>query len=105
MLTAERRLSQYELADKADVSPLAVRNYRDRLEALDPIRVGENGYRLTLSFQTTTERRNPVAPPVEDVDFHQEKRTNTVLNYLSTLVWEGKNRLASVSTSPPQSNT
>ncbi|WP_394743181.1 helix-turn-helix domain-containing protein [Natronococcus roseus] len=64
LLTAERRLSQCELADRADVSTRTVRNYRDRLEALDLIRIDENGYRLTLSFQTTTERREPVAPAV-----------------------------------------
>jgi hypothetical protein len=62
LLTAERRLSQRELADRADVSTRTVRNYRDRLEAFDLIRVDENGYRLTLSFQTTTERRDPVVP-------------------------------------------
>ncbi|WP_241431340.1 helix-turn-helix domain-containing protein [Natronococcus amylolyticus] len=64
LLTAERRLSQCELADRADVSTRTIRNYHDRLEALDLICVGENGYRLALSFQTTTERRDPVVPAV-----------------------------------------
>ncbi|ELY55598.1 hypothetical protein C491_15547 [Natronococcus amylolyticus DSM 10524] len=64
LLTAEDRLSQRELADRADVSTRTIRNYRDRLEALDLICVGENGYRLALSFQTTTERRDPVVPAV-----------------------------------------
>ncbi|ELY55607.1 hypothetical protein C491_15602 [Natronococcus amylolyticus DSM 10524] len=64
LLTAESRLSQRELAERADVSTRTVRNYRDRLEALDLISIDENGYRLTLSFQTTTERREPVAPAV-----------------------------------------
>jgi hypothetical protein len=32
--------------------------------SLDLIRVDENGYRLALSFQTTTERRDPVVPTV-----------------------------------------
>jgi hypothetical protein len=60
LLTAERRLSQRELANRADVSTRTVRNYRDRLEALDLIRVDENGYRLALSFQTATECHDPV---------------------------------------------
>ncbi|ELY55613.1 hypothetical protein C491_15642 [Natronococcus amylolyticus DSM 10524] len=62
LLTAESRLSQRELADRADVSARTVRSYRDRLEALDLICVDENGYRLALSFQTATERHDPVVP-------------------------------------------
>jgi predicted transcriptional regulator len=49
LLRANNRLSHRELADRADVSARTVRNYRDRLEALDLIRVDESGYRLTLS--------------------------------------------------------
>ena len=64
LLAAESRLSQRELADQADVSTRTIRNYRDRLEALDLIRVDENGYRLALSFQTATERHDPVVPTV-----------------------------------------
>jgi hypothetical protein len=64
LLTAEDHLSQRELADRADVSTRTIRNYRDRLEALDLIRVDENGYRLALSFRTATERRYPVVPAV-----------------------------------------
>ncbi|MDG5821448.1 hypothetical protein [Natronococcus sp. A-GB7] len=64
LLTAERRLSQCELADRADLSTRTVRNYRNRLEALDLIRVDENGYRLALSFQIATERRDSVVPAV-----------------------------------------
>jgi DNA-binding NarL/FixJ family response regulator len=64
LLTAESRLSQRELADRADVSTRTVRNYRDRLQALDLIRVDENGYRLALSFQTATERHDPVVSTV-----------------------------------------
>ncbi|ELZ01345.1 hypothetical protein C480_18162 [Natrialba aegyptia DSM 13077] len=56
LLTAENRLSQRELADRTDVSTRTIRKYRDRLEALDIIRVDESGYRLTLSFQTASER-------------------------------------------------
>ena len=64
LLTAESRLSQRGLADRADVSTRTVRSYRDRLEALDLIRIDENGYRLALSFQTATERHDPVVPTV-----------------------------------------
>ncbi|ELY67242.1 HTH domain-containing protein [Natronococcus jeotgali] len=64
LLTAESWLSQQELADRAEISTRTIRNYRDRLEALDLIRVDENGYRLAVSFQTTTERRNPIVPTV-----------------------------------------
>jgi hypothetical protein len=64
LLTAESRLSQRKLAGRADVSTRTVRNYRDRLEALDLIRIDENGYRLALSFQTATERCYPVVPTV-----------------------------------------
>ena len=64
LLTAESRLSQGGLADRADVSTRTIRNYRDRLEAIDLIRVDESGYRLALAFQTATERHDPVVPTV-----------------------------------------
>ena len=64
LLTGKSHLSQHEPADRANVSARMVRNYRDRLEAVDLIRIDENGYRLALSFQTTTERNDPVGPTV-----------------------------------------
>ncbi|WP_255681576.1 HTH domain-containing protein [Natrinema sp. SYSU A 869] len=64
LLTAENRLSQRELADQADVSARTIRKYRNRLETFDLIRVDESGYRLTLSFQTASERRDSVVPTV-----------------------------------------
>lgn len=64
LLTAEGRLSQRERSDRADVSARTVQNDRDRLEALDLLRVDENGFRLALSFQTAAERRDPVVPTV-----------------------------------------
>lgn len=64
LLTAEYRLSQRELAERAAVSARTIRKYRDRLEALDLIHIDTNGYRLTVPFQTTTERRDPVVPAV-----------------------------------------
>ncbi|MDG5820798.1 helix-turn-helix domain-containing protein [Natronococcus sp. A-GB7] len=53
LLTAESHLSQSGLADRADVSTRTIRNYRDRLEALDLIRVDEKGYRLVLEESQT----------------------------------------------------
>ncbi|MFC6764317.1 HTH domain-containing protein [Natrinema soli] len=64
LLTAENRLSQRALAARAGVSARTIRNYRNRLEALDLIHVDENGYRLALSFQTAAERRDPVVPTI-----------------------------------------
>jgi hypothetical protein len=79
LLTAESRLSQRKLAYRADISARTVRNYRDRLEALDLIRIDENGYRLVLSFQTATERRNPVVPTVL-------KKNQTLFNAADSLL-------------------
>ncbi|MGQ3723397.1 helix-turn-helix domain-containing protein [Natrialba aegyptia] len=62
LLTADSRLSQRELADRADVSTRAIRNYRNQLEALDLICIDKYGYRLALSFQTPAERRTSVVP-------------------------------------------
>ncbi|UHQ99208.1 helix-turn-helix domain-containing protein (plasmid) [Natrinema zhouii] len=64
LLTAESCLSQRDLADRAGVSARTIRNYRNRLEAFDLIRVDETRYRLALPFQTTSERRDPVVPTV-----------------------------------------
>jgi hypothetical protein len=79
LLTAESRLSQRELANRTEISTRTIRNYRDRLEALDLIRVDENGYRLALSFQTTTECRDPVVPAVL-------KERQTLLDIADTLL-------------------
>ncbi|WP_339106289.1 hypothetical protein [Haloterrigena salinisoli] len=64
LLTAENRLSQRDLADRASVSARTIRNYRNWLEAFNLIQVDETGYRLALSFQTTSERRDSVVPTV-----------------------------------------
>jgi hypothetical protein len=79
LLTAESRLSQCKLADRTDVSTRTVRNYRDRLRALDLIRVDESWYRLALSFQRATERRDSVAPTVIE-------RNQTLLDAADTLL-------------------
>ncbi|WP_249038851.1 HTH domain-containing protein [Haloterrigena salifodinae] len=68
LLTAKNRLSQRDLADQAGVSTRTIRNYRNRFEAFDLIQIDETGYRLALSFQTTSERRDPVGPPVLEVN-------------------------------------
>lgn len=61
LLRAEGRLSQTALADRAGVSTRSVRRHRDVLEALDLVDVTADadggGWRLTLSFPTTEDRR------------------------------------------------
>lgn len=61
LLAAEASLSQTELAERADVSTRSVRNNADRLETLGLLEMS-TGYRLTLSFQCSEERRNAVTP-------------------------------------------
>lgn len=51
-----------ELADRENVLPRTIRTYRDRIEALDLVRVDERGSRLARSFQTATEHRDAVVP-------------------------------------------
>lgn len=62
LLEATESLSQTELANRADVSTQSIRNHRETLEALDVITVDGTTYRLTLSFDTPGERREPVYP-------------------------------------------
>lgn len=62
LLRAEAPVSQRELADRADVSTQAIRDNRGALEALDLVRVTEDGWRLALSFRSRAERRDPVTP-------------------------------------------
>ncbi|MDG5820808.1 hypothetical protein QA609_18580 [Natronococcus sp. A-GB7] len=51
LLTVGSRLSQCELANRANVSTRTIRNYRDRLWTFGLIRVDQSGHRLALSFQ------------------------------------------------------
>ncbi len=62
LLRADERLSQTDLADRAEVSAESIRRHRDRLEALGLVERDGTGYRLTLSFRTREERRAPVVP-------------------------------------------
>ncbi len=63
LLRAEGRLSQTDLAERADVSTRSVRRHRDVLEALDLVDVeAEGGWRLSLSFRTAEERRDGRLP-------------------------------------------
>jgi DNA-binding transcriptional ArsR family regulator len=58
LLRADRRLSPSALAEAADVSPRSVRRHREVFAALDLVDVDtEDGWRLTLSFPTTEDRR------------------------------------------------
>ncbi|UHQ96412.1 winged helix-turn-helix domain-containing protein [Natrinema halophilum] len=65
LLTAETRLSQTELADRADVSARSVRNNVAELEAVGLLD-STDGYRLTMSFRTRKERRSSVVPNLVD---------------------------------------
>ncbi|WP_339106519.1 HTH domain-containing protein [Haloterrigena salinisoli] len=69
LLCAEKRLPQKELAERADVSAQTIRNHRDKLEALGLLHVGDDGYRLLLSFRTRDERQSPVTPEFGDMGF------------------------------------
>lgn len=62
LLPVERPVSQTELADLADVSARAIRDNRAALEGLDLVRITDEGYRLSLSFNTREERRDEVVP-------------------------------------------
>lgn len=67
LLSAERRLTQSELADRAGVSTRSVRNNAAELEAIGLLDRSD-GYRLRLSFQTTDERNTPVTPAIGAAD-------------------------------------
>jgi DNA-binding transcriptional ArsR family regulator len=62
LLQTDRRLSRSDLTKAADVSTRTLRNHRDKLASLGLIDISSNGWRLTLSFATTDERREPVIP-------------------------------------------
>jgi hypothetical protein len=57
LLAAEEPLTQRELADRAGVSPRSVRNHEEVLVAIGLLDRTGAGYRLQLSFGTTSERR------------------------------------------------
>ncbi|WP_312908532.1 HTH domain-containing protein [Natronosalvus caseinilyticus] len=69
LLEADESISKMELADRADVSPKTVYNYRDDLESLGLLLVTDDGYRLALSFSTSKERADPVLPSFADGSF------------------------------------
>lgn len=69
LLGTEDTVSQTELADLAGVSTQSVRNHRDRLEALDMVRVDGTEWRLSLSFPTPSERRDGIVPSVTGSTF------------------------------------
>jgi len=62
LIEATEPLTQTELAKRSDVSTQSIRNNRDVLEALDLVTVDGTTWRLSLSFRTTVERRDPVQP-------------------------------------------
>ncbi|UTF52788.1 helix-turn-helix domain-containing protein [Natronosalvus rutilus] len=69
LLEADEPLSKTELAERADVSPKTVYNYREDLESLGLLLVTGDGYRLALSFSTSEERADPVLPSFADGSF------------------------------------
>jgi len=52
LLRTDGSLSKTELADQADVSTRSISRHLDALEALDLVRVGEDGLRLALPFDS-----------------------------------------------------
>jgi transcriptional regulator with XRE-family HTH domain len=62
LLRAERPLSQAELADRAGRSPRSLREHLPRLETLGLVEATAQGYRLSLSFCTDTERHTTIFP-------------------------------------------
>jgi hypothetical protein len=71
LLAVDERVSQTDLADRADVSTESIRRHRDRLADLGLVEWDGTGYRLTLSFRTRAERRAPVLPDTVESRFIQ----------------------------------
>lgn len=84
LLRTVRPLSQTALAEKADVSERSLRRHVDVLEALDLVRDTDEGYRLTLPFNTDEERGDHLVPaPVDDnLASAQELLFDIVLDYV-----------------------
>ncbi|PCR88671.1 DUF5817 domain-containing protein [Natrinema ejinorense] len=68
LLEADEPLSQKQLADLADVTARTVRNHADRLTALSLVSHSREGWRLSISFPTRSERHEPVVPTLTTDD-------------------------------------
>ncbi|WP_455448136.1 DUF5817 domain-containing protein [Natrinema thermotolerans] len=79
---AEEPLTQKELADAADVTARTVRNRAEALAGLSLVSHTGDGWRLSLSFPTSKERRDPVVPALTTDDARLIEAADPLLDAL-----------------------